>query len=461
MIDDNANRHRIRLQSSHSRKSSLTRTGTRMMKHEHAKLPSTSYGENVHPSSINEGAPPTQEYTQPIKSYDEMIIQTAAVNNAINANNTNDLHDTVSYDSVAGRSPIFMRPSDMVIKDTTAKAPAKTASFIHILVLLIIILSVSIVFAMNASDFTSNNIQFRSGGAGSSAGVAKYFNKDLKEWQEKEKYINLAYEKYTTASKDGTITQLTSSRDVNYINSWLVILSDYKAALVFEGGASNANKDRLADNAKRELAAFKKTEQAFINGQPLGKKVTYTDADGNTVSSDGTDANSTPKVTDEMEQRVRDYQPQRDENGTYMKAAADIAGIMGLSMNYDFNMASKNCDTSGLDLTTAIEVYCPSTPNQIYVNMNHANYVSTVHSTAFISDLKHELSHHIIDSRCGATEPPITGDRTEGVTSSYAVLFLGASRDDLANANDLEQYKMTASTDDIANKIHAGMCSAQ
>lgn len=288
--------------------------------------------------------------------------------------------------------------------------------------------------------------------------ITTYYNNDLTEWKAKRDYINATYSKYDEAADNGNIFTMTTSRDSNYINAYLTYISEQKAALTFEASVSSTDKTELVNKAKLSLDEFKKTEQAFINGQPLGQNITITDSNGNTVVSDGTDAMSTPKVTNEMEAQVAAFNPSLDSNGTYMQSATDIAGIMGLKVNYDFNKVTEYCNADGVDLTWAIMVYCPVTPNQVYVNTNHANYQYEVHDKAFISDVRHEMGHHAIDSRCGTSQPPIAGDKTEAVTSSYAVLFLGANRDDLSNANDLDEYKMTTDTDNIAKQIHDGKC---
>lgn len=288
--------------------------------------------------------------------------------------------------------------------------------------------------------------------------ITTYYNNDLTEWKAKRDYINATYSKYDEAADNGNIFTMTTSRDSNYINAYLTYISEQKASLTFEASVSSTDKTELVNKAKLSLDEFKKTEQAFVNGQPLGQNITITDSNGNTVVSDGTDAMSTPKVTNEMEAQVASFNPSLDSNGTYMQSATDIAGIMGLKVNYDFNKVTEYCNADGVDLTWAIMVYCPVTPNQVYVNTNHANYQYEVHDKAFISDVRHEMGHHAIDSRCGTSQPPIAGDKTEAVTSSYAVLFLGANRDDLSNANDLDAYKMTADTDNIAKQIHDGKC---
>lgn len=62
------------------------------------------------------------------------------------------------------------------------------------------------------------------------------------------------------------------------------------------------------------------------------------------------------------------------------------------------------------------------------------------------------MGHHQIGVICSDGNPSIDGDMLEGVTSSYAVLFLGASRSELARVDDPD-YEMSEETDEIARQI--------
>lgn len=342
--------------------------------------------------------------------------------------------------------------------------------FIAFIAIIIIIVNISVYGAgelLNGSlSYYRSAINDLNNGGSSSLQVpgitTVYKNSDIKEWQDKNAYINDAYTKYNNAVNNGTILQLTTSRDSNYISAFLTIISDYKAALPLEADATSTHKDELVKEATDSLNDFKAKEAAFANGSDLGTKVKIKNDDGTWIEFNGTSSVNTPKVTDDIESKVAAFTPYTDENGTYLQAAADIAAIMGLRLNYDFDSVKNYCDVSNTNLTEAMAVYCSKTPNQIYVNTNHQSYSSEVKSTRFISDIRHEMAHHAIDSKCGSTQPSIVTDKNkiEAVTSSYAVMFLGASRDDLSNANDLDTYRMTSDTDNEANLIHANSCVA-
>lgn len=361
--------------------------------------------------------------------------------------------------------------SDLSFTNANAVKPRKHHPifvFIAFIAIIIIIVNISVYGAgellSGSSSYYRSVMNGLDNGGSSSLQVpgitTVYKNSDIKEWQDKNAYINDAYTKYNNAVNNGTILQLTTSRDSNYISAFLTIISDYKAALPLEADTTSTHKDELVKEATDSLNDFKAKEAAFANGSDLGAKVKIKNDDGTWIEFNGTSLVNTPKVTDDIESKVAAFTPYTDENGTYLQAAADIAAIMGLRLNYDFDSVKNYCDVSNTNLTEAMAVYCSKTPNQIYVNTNHQSYSYEVKSTRFISDIRHEMAHHAIDSKCGSTQPSIVTDKNkiEAVTSSYAVMFLGASRDDLSNANDLDTYRMTSDTDNEANLIHANSC---
>lgn len=380
---------------------------------------------------------------------------------------------TFSNQYYASGNPSDLSFTTAVNANATAVKPRKHHPifvFIAFIAIIIIIVNISVYSAgelLNGSlSYYMSAMNDLDNGGSSSLQVpgitTVYKNSDIKEWQDKNAYINDAYTKYNNAVNNGTILQLTTSRDSNYISAFLTIISDYKAALPLEADTTSTHKDELVKEATDSLNDFKAKEAAFANGSDLGTKVKIKNDDGTWIEFDGTSSVNTPKVTDDIESKVAAFTPYTDENGTYLQAAADIAAIMGLRLNYDFDSVKNYCDVSNTNLTEAMAVYCSKTPNQIYVNTNHQSYSSEVKSTRFISDIRHEMAHHAIDSKCGSTQPSIVTDKNkiEAVTSSYAVMFLGASRDDLSNANDLDTYRMTSDTDNEANLIHANSCVA-
>ena len=419
--------------------------------------------------SINAGnAYAPMQVPEPIyaSAYTEPGLVYSTTNNMSNA----DILTFSNQYYASGNPSDLSLPSLNTANAATVKPRKHHPIFVFIAFIAIIIIIVNISVYGAGELLNSNSSYYRSvmnsldNGGSSSLQVpgitTVYRNSDIKEWQDKNAYINDAYTKYNNAVNNGTILQLTTSRDSNYINAFLTIISDYKAALPLEADTTSTHKDELVKEATDSLNDFKAKEAAFANGSDLGAKVKIKNDDGTWIEFNGTSSVNTPKVTDDIESKVAAFTPYTDENGTYLQAAADIAAIMGLRLNYDFDSVKNYCDVSNTNLTEAMAVYCSKTPNQIYVNTNHQSYSYEVKSTRFISDIRHEMAHHAIDSKCGSTQPSIVTDKNkiEAVTSSYAVMFLGASRDDLSNANDLDAYRMTSDTDNEANLIHANSC---
>ena len=102
-------------------------------------------------------------------------------------------------------------------------------AFIAFIIIIIIIVNISV---YGVGELLSGSSSYRSVVNGLSSGSSSlqvpgittiYKNSDIKEWQNKNEYINDAYTKYNNAANNGTILQLTTSRDSNYINASLLL----------------------------------------------------------------------------------------------------------------------------------------------------------------------------------------------------------------------------------------------
>lgn len=116
--------------------------------------------------------------------------------------------------------------------NTTVKARKHhpILAFIAFITIIIIIVNIGVYCA--GELLLSGSSSYRSVINGLSSGSSSlqvpgittvYKNSDIKEWQDKNNYINDAYTKYNNAANNGTIMQLTTSRDSNYINAFLTI----------------------------------------------------------------------------------------------------------------------------------------------------------------------------------------------------------------------------------------------
>lgn len=166
---------------------------------------------------------------------------------------------------------------------------------------------------------------------------------------------------------------------------------------------------------------------------------------------------------EDAEEFARNFQPERDDNRSYVSSAATLADAFGSTLIWDEpgrpRLCSHHDDTDRASVTAW---YCSLTPQLITLNTDSYHYPEHLYDLAFMDTVAHELAHKVIDERCGDTEPGVALGIAEGVTNSYAVLYLGASRDRLQPPSGYEsEYTMTDATDRAAASIHSGICEAE
>lgn len=164
-----------------------------------------------------------------------------------------------------------------------------------------------------------------------------------------------------------------------------------------------------------------------------------------------------PLPAEEREAFAREFVPTPDATGSYLSAAADLAAAFGVptylyktSSYYECNRILSPRDIETFE--SAAAWYCLM--GEIWIV--EENLQGT--SVAPVDTMRHELAHGQIFAACGTLDPPVSPSQ-EGVTNSYAVLFLGA---DPAKVSTGEargyDYTMTPETDAAAQKIHDGIC---
>lgn len=156
------------------------------------------------------------------------------------------------------------------------------------------------------------------------------------------------------------------------------------------------------------------------------------------------------------EAKAKSYQGEKGADGTYKKSGEFIAAMFGITIDYNYKDIYLHCAGTNLSEENTFAAYCSSALSKIYVNSNISGFDYMARSLYYPSAIKHEMAHYLIGKICaasGSTSPPIAGSKTEAVTSSFAVLFLGADRAELNNVGEAS-YWMTAGTDQIATEIH-------
>lgn len=141
----------------------------------------------------------------------------------------------------------------------------------------------------------------------------------------------------------------------------------------------------------------------------------------------------------------------------YRAIGEKVAKVFDVKAEYGFDKVLEACNVkndSSLDLKKTLGLFCT---NEIYtIYFNDSEDMKHNYSSPFLVDtFKHELAHHLIYQICGTTRPSVAEGQHEKVTSSFAVIFLGADHDMLQLVgSDIHDYKMTDESHRIARNIH-------
>jgi hypothetical protein len=165
---------------------------------------------------------------------------------------------------------------------------------------------------------------------------------------------------------------------------------------------------------------------------------------------------------DEAEDFAATYEMHLDARGSYVASGQEIAHAFGAELvwsDFDTPDPTTRCTRNTEKLVKPVAWYCVREPYLVRLNRTSSTMPALLYSPEFVDTVKHELAHLIIHQRCGLSKPAEESAEVEGVTDSYAVLFLGANGDVLgAPRVDSPEYAMTAQTDEVATWIHSGVC---
>ncbi len=245
-----------------------------------------------------------------------------------------------------------------------------------------------------------------------------------------------------------------------YVLEFQADLSDRLAALQKMGERSSEDQAALRKDLTAALGSVRSLEKNYLAQAPLGLKGRFTDpSTGKAHAFAGTA--SPKKENARLEALAQAFVPASDADGSYIPSAEALVRSFGLSVNWDFAQLKKSCPTSKEPDQYVVASFCTGAPRVIYGNRATAAADHVFYSPVVVSVMKHELSHYRITQICGTPQPARAGGSVEAVTNSYAVLFLGASYDDLQpfEGSPHPEYRMTPQSDAIAKKLHAGSCS--
>lgn len=148
----------------------------------------------------------------------------------------------------------------------------------------------------------------------------------------------------------------------------------------------------------------------------------------------------------------------------WLGTAQSVASTLGVQVRQTSVYGCSGTDNGGgNDNDLVIGFFCggeQASRNEVNMLVTHPQWPMVERSPLLVDYTKHELAHRSIMIVCGTTEPAIAANRTEAVTNSYAVQFLDASRERIADSQQgLTAYAMDAQSDRIAQAIHGGTCA--
>ncbi|WP_432623455.1 hypothetical protein [Bifidobacterium sp.] len=240
-----------------------------------------------------------------------------------------------------------------------------------------------------------------------------------------------------------------------YVETYVKMLQAYDEYTAKDSELNSVDIQELDDMISYRKIQVEQIVEQFNKHEHLGAKTVATDEDGGKRDVYTDTRTNMRKAWDEHEQQVAQYQYNGND---WIGAAKEAARLAGMEIDWNIYNADKVCTPQ--DYTYVQALYCPMTPNLIYANSNQSHW-----DTAYaLATIKHEIAHHAIHMRCGTLSPPVVmsgrTNRTEAVTSSYAIMFLGADSEQL-NMVRGDQYRFDDESNAMAAKIHNNQCKVE
>ncbi len=166
---------------------------------------------------------------------------------------------------------------------------------------------------------------------------------------------------------------------------------------------------------------------------------------------------------DAAEEYAASYVSRRDADGSYVESSQAIAAAFGATVRWDAEADSatrcQRTEPGGSDeWTVRVAFFCSIEPYIVYLDSDSPAMPALLYEPDLVDTVKHELAHHAILLRCGQKDYWEVPE--EGVTNSYAVLYLGADKRHLTEGLPSDhEYGVTAATDDLAERVHSGDCA--
>lgn len=297
------------------------------------------------------------------------------------------------------------------------------------------------------------------------------------DWRERprgpefEELLNRLWGTYDPAIRSGEIyAMLPDGQAVGsvYVNTFRLVLADIRGAVRFGlyGGTIADEADDLLDG---KIAYLEELERQLLAGEDLTvPQIEVTQSDGTVFVGNGDNPanNTTTAPLPEPKAPVDAYEFSKSVpydpgiDGDFREEGELIAAAFNMTVNYSYAEMGQHC-TRGKNYVDSVGAFCSATPSVIYIPMDVPDhYPAYLSEPRYLDTIRHEIAHMIIFDKCDSTAPPIAGqERYEGLTNSYAVLYLGASYELLQPSDSSSDYWMDASTDEMAHAVHSGRCA--
>ena len=358
-----------------------------------------------------------------------------------------------------------MQPPQLV-EETHIEQPRKRGKFsIIALVVCMVVVIIAMAFVSKLIKENLNNVEDYT-----IADAETYYMKDRPRYDEMASLIDDLYDKYTNQDLTGEIWKRFDgdNEDYNYVIDYLSELNYYHKNLTTYENQQSSSPNELDYEIDTIISDLSKLEKKFIAKEPLTTTITITKEDGTRVAvakktvtsiryGDNVSAAQEKSILSDAllkkEDWARSFEGSPDSKGTYRTSAAQLAEHFDMYLDYNWTNILDKCIGTNANDTQVVAAYCHATPDVVYINKNATNYDKNIRNIMFVSTIKHEISHHIIATICGTARPPIAGSNYEGVTNSYANIFLGAHEKNEYYVGHSE-YHMTEATDAVARAIH-------
>lgn len=94
----------------------------------------------------------------------------------------------------------------------------------------------------------------------------------------------------------------------------------------------------------------------------------------------------------------------RQGRTAYLQSGEQMLSIVGLHADYDFQSMGNYCPSTQAD-RYAFAAFCEGKADTNFVNTGHEAYPYVVRSTQYLDELRHEIAHYLVYSRCETSVP--------------------------------------------------------